>query len=325
MLSSYKGIKKSLKRFYLFILAALSSFFKVYNKIFPRRRKEKIIHYFFFVLAAISIFIIFFIFYYLFSEAIPAFSEYGFGIFGTEWNETRGVFNIGAAIFGTVIVTIGAMIIAIPLGLGGAIFLSEIAPYRLRVLLKPIIELLAGIPSIVFGFLGAALLRVYLKDNFDMLSGFSYLAGSLILGIMALPIIISVSDDALKSVPRGLKEASLAVGATKWQTIKKVTFPTAISGISAAVILGIGRAVGETMAVSLVLGNLMDIPVPPFDIFESTGATLTSIIALDMGEATGMQSYSLFACGVILFLIVGIMSIASNILKERVEKKFKGG
>lgn len=290
-----------------------------------RQIKEKLIKYFFFILAAFSIFIIFFIFYFLFREAIPAFSTYGFDIFGTEWSVTRDVYKIGAAIFGTAIVTIGAMIIAIPLGISAAIFLSEIAPYHVRATLKPIIELLAGVPSIVYGFLGAVLLVRYLKPTFDMLSGFSYLAGSLILGIMALPIIISISDDALKAVPRELKEASLAVGATKWETIKKVTLPTAVSGVSAAVILGIGRAVGETMAVSLVLGNIMDIPVPPFDIFESTGATLTSIIVLEMGEATGLQTNALFACGVILFIIVAILSVSSNILKERVEKKFKGG
>jgi len=291
--------------------------------ILQTRLKEKIIKSIFFILAAVSILIILFIFYFLFNEAAPAFNEYGFGIFSDTWNESQHIYNIGAAIFGTAIVTIGAMCIAIPLGLAGAIFLSELAPYHVRALLKPVIELLAGVPSIVYGFLGAVLLVRYLSSTFDMF-GYSYLAGSLVLGIMALPIIISISDDAMKAVPRSLKEASLAVGATKWQTIKKVTFPTAISGISAGVIMGMGRAVGETMAVSLVVGNLMRIPAPPFNIF-SPGATLTSLIALEMGEASGMQAYSLFAAGVILFVIVAIMSIISNILKERIEKKFKGG
>jgi len=289
-----------------------------------RKTKEKLIKYIFFILAAVSIFIVFFILFFLINKSIPAFSEYGFDIFTSDWSVPREVYKIGAALFGTVIVTIGAMIIAIPLGIAGAIFLSEIAPYYLRATLKPIIELLAGIPSIVYGFIGATLLVQYLVPTFDLLKGKSFLAGSIILGIMALPIIISISDDALKAVPRELKEASLAVGATKWETIKKVTFPTAISGVSAAVIMGMGRAVGETMAVSLVVGNVMRIPIPPFDIFES-GSTLTSIIALEMGEATGIQTDALFACGVILFVIVGSMSIASNILKERVEKKFKGG
>jgi phosphate ABC transporter permease protein PstC len=293
--------------------------------LFSSRVKERLIKYIFFILAAFSIFIIFFIFYFLFREAIPAFQHYGFGIFGTEWSVVRNVYQIGAAIFGTAVVTIGAMLLAVPLGIGGAIFLAELAPYRLRALLKPVIELLAGIPSIVYGFLGAILLVRYLQQTFDMLSGFSFLAGILVLSIMALPIIISISDDAMKAVPVNLKEASLALGATKWETIKKVTLPSSISGVSAAIIMGMGRAVGETMAVSLVLGNIMKIPVPPFDIFQSTGATLTSIIVLEMGEASGLQTYALFSCGVILFVIVALMSIASNILKERVERKFKGG
>ncbi len=287
--------------------------------------KEKIIKNIFFLLAASSILIIFFIFYFIFKEAAPAFSLYGFDIFGLEWSVTRDVYKIGAPIIGTFIVTIGAMLIAVPLGLAAAIYLSEFAPYYVRVSLKPVIELLAGIPSIVYGFLGATLLIPFLKPTFRMHSGYSYLAGSLILGVMALPIIVSISDDALKAVPRGLKEASLAVGATKWETIKKVTFPTAISGISAAVILGMGRAIGETMAVSLVLPNMMDIPSPIFDIFESKGATLTSLIVLEMGEATGMQANSMFAAAVVLFVIIAILSIISNILKQHIEKKFKGG
>jgi len=292
--------------------------------IFSRQLKEVFIKNIFLLIAATSIFIILFIFYFLFNEALSAFQSFGFGIFGNEWMASKSQFGLGAAIFGTIIVTIGAMLIAIPLGILSAIFLAELAPHKLRIILKPIIELLAGIPSIVFGFIGIIMLTSYLKDNFDMLSGYSYLAGSLILGVMALPIIISMSDDAIKAVPRNFKEASLAVGATKWQTIKKITFPSAISGISAAVIMGIGRAIGETMAVSLVLGNMMKIPIPPFDFFETTGTTLTALIVHEMGEATGIQRNSLFAAGVILFIIVAIMSISSNILRERIEKKFKG-
>ena len=291
----------------------------------PRSLKEELIKYLFFSVAAVSIFIIFFILFFLFQEALPAFQEMGWDIFSTNWNVSEGQYGIGTAIFGTIIVSIGAMLIAIPLGILGAIFLSELAPYRLRVILKPIIELLAGVPSIVYGFIGVVLIVRYLQPSFDMLSGYSFLAGSLILGVMALPIIISMSDDAMKAAPRSYKEASLALGATKWETIKKVTMPSSISGISAAVVLGIGRAVGETMAVSLVLGNVMKIPIPPWDMFETTGTTLTSLIVRDMGEATGLQVNALFAGATILFVIVAIMSISSNILRERVEKKFKGG
>jgi phosphate ABC transporter permease protein PstC len=289
-----------------------------------RNIKEKLIENFFLVIAASSIFIILFIFYFLFQGALPAFQNLGVDLFGTEWSVSQGKFGLTAAIFGTLIVTAGAMLIAIPLGILGAIFLAELAPHKLRVILKPIIELLAGIPSIVYGFIGAVLLVPFLQPSFDMLSGYSFLAGSMILGIMALPIIISMSDEAIKAVPRNYKEASLAVGATKWQTIKKITIPSAISGISAAVVMGMGRAIGETMAVSLVLGNIMKIPAPPFDIFETTGTTLTALIVHDMGEATGIQVNALFVAAVILFIIVAILSISSNILRERIERKFKG-
>ena len=287
--------------------------------------KENIIKNIFFIVAAFSIFIIFFIFFFLFQEAFPAFQTMGWDIFGSDWNVAKEQYGIGAAIFGTLIVTAGAMLIAIPLGILGAIFLSELAPYKLRVILKPIIELLAGVPSIVYGFIGIILLVRYLQPSFGMLSGYSFLAGSLILGVMALPIIVSMSDDAMKAVPRELKEASLAVGATKWQTIKKVTIPASISGISASVIMGMGRAIGETMAVSLVLGNMMRIPIPPWDIFETTGTTITSLIVHEMGEAAGLQVNALFAGAVILFIVVAIMSISSNILQEHIEKKFRGG
>ena len=290
-----------------------------------RVSKDKIIQSIFLIVAAFSIAIIFFIFFFLFKEAFPAFQTMGIGIFGTNWNVAKDQYGIGAAMFGTLIVTAGAMLIAIPLGILGAIFLSELAPFKLRVILKPVIELLAGVPSIVYGFIGVVLLVRYLQPNFDMLSGYSFLAGSLILGIMALPIILSMSDDAMKAVPRELKEASLAVGATKWQTIKKVTIPTSISGISAAVIMGMGRAIGETMAVSLVLGNMMKIPIPPWDMFETTGATVTSLIASEMGEAAGLHVNALFAGAVILFIIVAVMSVSSNILQEHIEKKFRGG
>jgi len=287
--------------------------------------KEQLIKSIFFAAAAFSVFIILFIFYYLFQQAVPAFQHEGLGIFSTTWISEQQRYSIGAAIYGTIIVTIGAMIIAIPLGIAGAIFLAELAPERLRLILKPMIELLAGIPSIVYGFIGLVLLLGYLRVSFMMPSGFSYLAGSLILGIMAIPIIVSISDDAIKAVPREMKEASLALGATHWQTIKKVILPTSISGISASVILGIGRAIGETMAVSLVLGNIIKIPIPPWNIFDSHGTTVTSFIVTEMGESSGLQTSALFASAVILFVIVALMSIASNILKERVQKKFRGG
>ncbi|MEF8878959.1 MAG: phosphate ABC transporter permease subunit PstC [Candidatus Thermoplasmatota archaeon] len=291
----------------------------------PRHIKEKIIKNIFLIIAATSIFIILFIFFFLFQKALPAFQQLGLDIFSTKWSPTQGEYGIGGAIFGTILVTIGAMLIAIPFGLLGAIFLSEIAPNKLRVILKPVIEILAGIPSVIYGFIGVVILVPYLQPNFDMLSGYSILAGSLILGVMALPIIISMSDDAIKSVPKNFKEASLALGATKWETIKKITLPSAISGISAAIVLGMGRAIGETIAVSLVLANNPKIPSPFWDFFETTGTTLTALIVNEMGEAYGLQTNALFSAAVILFVIVAALSITSNILKNRIEKKFKGG
>jgi ABC-type phosphate transport system permease subunit len=186
-----------------------------------RTIKEAVIKNIFFIAAAFSVFIIFFIFYFLFQQAFPAFQDQGLDIFGTEWNSDTGHYGIGAAIYGSIIVTIGAMIIAIPLGIAGAIFLAELAPPSLRTLLKPIIELLAGIPSIVFGFIGVILLVGYLHLTFDMLSGYSYLAGALLLGVMAIPIIVSMSDDAMKAVPREMKKHRLLLVQHNGRRLKK--------------------------------------------------------------------------------------------------------
>lgn len=289
-----------------------------------RNTREILIKNMFLGVAALSILIILFIFIFLFKEAFPAFREMGLSLFTSDWSASQGKFGINAAVFGSVAVAGIAMLIAVPLGIGGAVFLSEISPPRLRVFLKPVIELLAGIPSIVYGFIGVAVFVPYLAKTFDMLSGYSLLTGGIILGIMALPTIVSISDDALKAVPREIKEASLALGASKWETIKLVTFPSAISGVTAGCIMGIGRAIGETMAVMLVVGSVMRIPSPSFDVFE-TGSTITALIAGQMGEAWGMHTSVLFATAVILFLIVALLSVASDLLQARVEKKFRGG
>lgn len=283
--------------------------------------KEHIIQGIFLLIASFSIFIIFFIFFFLFKEAIPAFSKAGGDIFSTNFSNELG---LGGAIRGSLIVTGGALLIAYPLGIGGGIFLSEVASLWIRRILKPIIEVLAGIPSVIYGFIGAIILVPFLTDSFRMISGFSLLAGGIIIGVMTLPIIISISDDSLKSVPREIKEASLALGATPWQTTKKVTFPAASSGIFAGTTLGIGKALGETMAVLMVVSAITRSPDPWFDIFES-GPVLTSLIAGHWGEAYGLKVNVLFAAGVFLFIIVGIMSIISEFMQYRIEKKFKGG
>ncbi len=288
-----------------------------------RRTKDRMVHMVFFGIAAVSVLIISFIFIFLFYEAYPAIEMFGTDILSSEWNVSRNQYGIYPAIYGSVFVAVGALMVAVPLGIGAAVYLSEIAPDRVRMILKPLIELLAGIPSIVYGFIGAILLGRFLYDTFGMRGVNSFLAAMLILGIMALPIIISMADDAMKAVPKDLKDASLALGATKWQTTKKVTIPSAISGISSAVIMGMGRAIGETMAVMLILGSVMRTPVPFFNVF-STGNTLTALIAVQMGESHGIIINVLFTAGIMLFVIVAIMSIISDILQTRTTEKFEG-
>ncbi len=183
---------------------------------------------------------------------------------GDTWNPTfiNPAYGILPLIVGTVLVTIGAMVFAVPLSIASAIYLSELASYRVKAAVKPVIELLAGIPSVVFGFFGLLVLVEWIRVTFDVPSGECVLAGSILLGIMSLPTIISVSEDALSAVPREFREGSLALGATKWQTIRQVVVPAALSGITAAIILGMGRAIGETMAVLMVTGNAAVIPEP---------------------------------------------------------------
>ncbi len=288
-----------------------------------RRVKDKLVHLTFFGIAALSVVIISFIFIFLFIRAYPAIDMFGTDLLGSEWNVSRSKFGLLPAMYGSVFVAVGALVVAVPLGLGAAIYLSEIAPERVRMILKPLIELLAGIPSIVYGFIGAILLGRYLYDTFGMRGVNSFLAAMLVLGIMALPIIVSMSDDAMKAVPKDLKDASLALGATRWQTIRKVTIPAAISGITSAVIMGMGRAIGETMAVMLIIGSVMKMPVPFFNVFD-TGNTLTALIAVQMGESHGIIINVLFTAGIMLFTIVAVMSVISDILQTRTTEKFEG-
>ncbi len=285
------------------------------------RIKEYIVKYTLLVVAFISIFVIFFIFYFLFKEAYPAFDALGLDIFSVDFSRDR--LGLGGAIRGSLLVTAGALLIAYPLGIGGGIFLSEVSPGYLRRFLKPVIELLAGIPSVIYGFIAAVIMAPMLGETFGMLSGVSYLAGGIIIGVMTLPIIVSITDDSLKAVPRGLKEASWALGATRWQTTKKVTFPAASSGVFAAATLGIGKAIGETMAVFMVMSATVVSPEPWFDIF-STGPVLTSLIAGHMGEAYGLKVNALFAAGVFLFIIAAVLAILAEYMQYRIEKKFKG-
>ena len=277
--------------------------------------------------AVFAIIVIFFIISFLFKEGYSIFENVGFWEFllGKKWNPTGTLPSYGAfpLIVGTLLVTLGAMIIAIPLGVANAIFISEIAPPKIKGIIKHAIELLAGIPSVVYGFFGLIVLTDCLRITFNKPSGECWLAGSILLGIMALPTIISVSEDAISSVPREYKEASLAIGATRWQTISKVIIPSALSGITAAIILGIGRAIGETMAVMMVTGNAPILPQPITNIFSSV-RTITGTLGIEMGEvAKGTPHYhALFALALILFVIVLLINTIATIVLGKIKEKY---
>lgn len=256
---------------------------------------------------------------FIFSEGLPFIFNYGVDNFllANEWDPSTGHFGIFPMIMSSVWVTLGAMVVGAPLGIAGAIFLSEYASPIIMKIVKPTIELLAAIPSVVYGFIGVMVLAPIIRNNLGG-PGLSLLAGCIILGIMILPTVISISIDSILAVPRSYREGSLALGATTWQTTHMVTIKAARSGIVASIILGLGRAIGETMAVIMVAGNSVNIPHSALD----SVRTLTANIALEMSYATGMHREALFATGVILFIIIMILnSIASVAIRSRNVKK----
>lgn len=237
---------------------------------------------------------------------------------GKEWLPTATPspqFGVLPLVLGTLWVSLFAIIIALPLGLGVAIYMSELASQRTRKLLKPTIELLAGIPSVVYGFFGLVVLVPLIQKGLNLPVGETAFAGSLVLAIMALPTIITIAEDAMRGTPRAMREASLALGATPWQTIYKVIVPYASSGIMAAIVLGIGRAIGETMAVLMVTGNAA---VMPDSLFQSV-RTIPATIAAELGEAPagGAHYQSLFLLGCILFIITMIISASAEFISKR--------
>jgi phosphate transport system permease protein len=262
------------------------------------------------ILAIITIFI--------FSEGTPIMFRYGFKkfLFGLDWYPTEKSFGLLPMITGSVMVTAGALILGVPFGLACAVFLTEFSSKRLRRVVKPVIELLAGIPSVVYGFMGVVILVPFIRETLGG-PGLSVLAASIILGIMILPTIISISIDSLLAVPPTYREGSIAMGATRWQTVKMVLFPAARSGIIASIILGMGRAIGETMAVIMIAGNAISIP----NSLLAPVRTLTSNIALEMGYASGEHREALFATGVILFVIIMILNTIANVTSARRTRK----
>lgn len=237
---------------------------------------------------------------------------------GEEWFPTAqptAQLGVKPLIMGTLWVSFGAILFALPIGLAASVYMSEIAGDRVRRIMKPLIELLAGIPSVVYGFFGLVVIVPLIQKTFGVPVGETGLAGSIILGIMALPTIITISEDAMRNTPRAMKEASLALGASKWQTIYKIVIPYSISGISAAAILGIGRAIGETMAVLMVTGNAA---VMPHSILEPM-RTIPATIAAELGEAPdgGLHYKALFALGCILFIITLFINLTVEYVSTR--------
>ena len=265
------------------------------------------------------------IFFFLVREGVPALLEVNLGsLFSRRWYPIEEYYGILPLITGSLIVTIGATLISVPLGIGTAVYISEIAPRWVREILKPLVELLGGLPSVVIGFLGILIVSPFLRVFLNLPTGLTAFTGSLLLGGIAVPTIVSVAEDALDAVPRAYREGAWALGATRWQTIWRVTLPAARSGVLTAVMLGVGRAIGETMTVMMVTGNAA-ILAGLGSLF-SPVRTMTATIAAEMGEvASGSTHYHvLFFIGMVLFLIsLGVNIAASSVVfrtKKRAER-----
>jgi phosphate transport system permease protein len=266
-----------------------------------------------------AIFFVALIFLFLLREGLPALWETSLGnLFGRTWYPNEDYFGTLPLILGSVLVTAGAVVLALPLGLATAVFVREVAPGWLREILKPMIEVLAGIPSVVLGFLGMVVVAPLVRQALDLPTGLTAFAGSIVLGYMALPTVISVAEDAIDAVPQSYRDGALAMGATHWQTIWRVVLPAARSGIIMAVMLGIGRAIGETMAVMMVTGNAARLPQEWNALFLPV-RTMTATIAAEMGEvAQGSTHYHvLFAVGILLFVVTFIINAVASLIVVR--------
>ncbi len=279
-------------------------------------KKEKIMETVFLLMACVSILAVVLICVFLFVNGVPAILKVGIGNFlgGKEWRPGNGIYGIFPMILGSVYITAGAVIIGVPIGILVSVFMSEYCPVWLYRFLKPAVELLAGIPSVVYGFFGVMVLVPWIRSIFHK-GGESILTASILLGIMILPTIIGVSESALRAVPRNYYEGALALGATKERSIFSVMLPAAKSGISAGIILGIGRAIGETMAVVMVAGNQARVP----DSILKGVRTMTTNIVIEMGYAQDLHRETLIATGVILFLFILIINLAFSLVKRKSE------
>jgi phosphate transport system permease protein len=263
------------------------------------------------------------IFYFLLREGLPTLVEVKLSdLFSVRWYPIENYFGILPLLTGSLIVTLGATLVAVPFGIGTAIFISEIAPRWAREILKPLVELLGGLPSVVLGFLGILVLSPYMRILLNLPTGLTALTGSLLLGGIAVPTVVSVAEDALDSVPRAYREGAWALGATKWQTIWRVTLPAARSGVLTAIMLGIGRAIGETMTVMMVTGNAPVLATSLGALF-SPVRTMTATIAAEMGEvANGSIHYhTLFFIGMVLFIISLAVNVTASAVVFRSQKR----
>ncbi len=284
-----------------------------------RKFKEFIIEKLIFICGVASIFFVLLIFVFLLKEGLALFkiiTPFQF-LFGKSWYPISEPPQLGILplIMGSLLVTLGAAIISIPIGIGCAVYIAEVAPKKTKEILKSGIELLAAIPSVVLGFIGIVTLVPLVKNIFKLPTGLTALSGSIMLAFMAMPTIVSIAEDALYSVPKTYKEGALALGATKWQAIWRVMLPAASSGILAAVMLGIGRVIGETMAVMMITGNAA---VMPNSILAPV-RTLTATIAAEMGEAVvGSEHYfALFAIGIVLFVISFAINVTADLFLHK--------
>ena len=280
--------------------------------------KEGIARVIFVIAAAISILAVALICVFLFVNGVPAMAEIGLPefLFGTTWRPSNDIYGIFPMIVGSIYVTAGAIIVGVPIGLLCAIFLSRFAGGRISSILKPGVELLAGIPSVVYGFFGLMVIVPFIRNNMPG-NGFSLLAASVLLGIMILPTIITVAQSAIDAVPRQYYEGSLALGADHERSVFSVVVPAAVSGITAGIVLGVGRAIGETMAVIMVAGNQTVIPDSIFDGVR----TLTANIVLEMGYAADLHRGALIATGVVLFVFILIITLLVSVIKRKGEVK----
>ena len=276
--------------------------------------REKFLERGFLLIALSSISILGLIAFFIFVEGVPLIWKTGLESFllGDRWYPSKSSFGIFPMIVGSFWVTVGALIVGLPLGVACAVYLSELTHPTLAMVLRPMIQLLAAIPSVIYGFWGLIVLVPLIRESLGG-PGLSILAGSLVLGIMILPTIISISEDSLRALPRTYKEGALSLGATHWQTIWRVLLPAARSGIVASVILGMGRAIGETMAMIMILGNAAQLPGSLLD----SARTLTTNIGIEMGYASGDHRQALFATGVVLFFIIMILNSLALLVSRK--------